>query len=109
MEEIRDYVLIVALIMYGLVGLALTLGLTLIAWKLLTGVRWLRRKHDDVLRPAVQTGAERVTALNTQMASGSGASELALAGFRLVQSKRKRRRKTRLQKAKELISVLRPG
>ncbi|PZC42225.1 MAG: hypothetical protein DK306_002367 [Chloroflexi bacterium] len=109
MEDVRDYVLIVALIMYGVTAFVLMLALTFACWKLLKGLRWVRRQHDDRLAPLVLSTSERIVAMNTQMSDGSGATEVAMAGFRFLQSKRKRRRKTRLQRARATIAHLRPG
>ena len=75
MEEIRDYVLIVALILLGLLTLVALTAFSLIAWKLLKGVRWARRQHDDRLSPLVAAANERVAAINAGLASGSGVAE----------------------------------
>ena len=63
MEDVRDYVLIVALIMYGVTAFVLMLALTFACWKLLKGLRWVRRQHDDRLAvlglgPGRQLGRE---------------------------------------------------
>lgn len=109
MEEIRDYVLIVSLIAAGTVVFVLMLGLTFVSWKTFKGVRWLRRQHDRRLTPLVETASERVQTMNQKMSDGSGALELALAGYRFAQSKRKAKKKSRMDKLRELVTTLRPG
>lgn len=109
MEEIRDYVIIVALILAGLTTFVIVLALTLVGWKTFKGVRWLRRQHDDRLAPLVDSAAARISGMNEQMSAGSGAWELALAGYRLLQSKRKSRKKSRLQRLRKAVADLRPG
>ena len=77
MEEIRDYVLIVALILLALVTLVALTVLSFIAWKLLKGLRWARRQQDDRVSPLVEAAGERLTAINEELASGSGMAGLA--------------------------------
>ena len=107
MEEIRDYVIIVALILGGLITFVIVLALAFVGWKTLKGVRWLRRQHDDRLAPLVESAAARIGTMNQQMSAGSGALELALAGYRLVQSKRKRKKKSRLERLRKAVADLR--
>lgn len=109
MEEIRDYVIIVALIVTAAMTFVVILALAVIGWKTFKGVRWLRRQHDDRLAPLVESAAARIDGMNQQMSAGSGALELALAGYRLVQSKRKRRKKSRLERLRKALADLRPG
>jgi hypothetical protein len=106
-EEIRDYVLIVALILVALVTLVTLTALSLIAWKVLKGVRWARRQHDDRLSPLVASAGERLSGVNEGLASGAGVADLALAAYRFARSKRKRRKPTRAQRARAALSQLR--
>ena len=109
MEEIRDYVLIVALILLALVTLVALTVLSFIAWKLLKGLRWARRQQDDRLSPLVASAGERLTSINEELASGAGVAGLALAAYRFAQAKRKRRKLSRTQRARAALSQLRPG
>lgn len=109
MEEIRDYVIVVSLILGGTITFVLVLGLTFVSWKTLKGVRWLRRQHDECLTPLVDTAAEHIQTMNEQMSTGSGALELGMAGYRFAQAKRKRRKKSRIDKLRQAITALRPG
>lgn len=104
MEEIRDYVLIVALILLALLTLAALTAFSFVAWKVLKGVRWARRQHDDRLSPLVASANERLGAINEGLASGSGVADLALAAYRFAQSKRKRRKRTRMERARAALS-----
>ena len=108
MDEIRDYVLIVALILLALVTLVALTVLSVIAWKLLKGLRWARRQQDDRVAPLVGAAGERLASINEELASGSGVAGLALAAYRAAQSRRKRRTPTRTQRARAALSQLRP-
>ncbi len=107
MEEIRDYVLIVALILLALVTLAALTAFSLIAWKVFKGVRWARRQHDGRLSPLVASANERLASINAGLASGSGVADLALAAYRFARSTRKRRKPTRMERARAALSQLR--
>ena len=109
MEEIRDYVIIVAVILLGTIMFALTLAIAFVGWKLLKGVRWVRRQHDNRLAPLVTSAAAEIGSMTERMAGGSGGLELARAGIALVQSRRKRRKKSRLARLRQTVSALRPG
>ena len=108
MEDIRDWVLVVALIALGLGLFASVLVLGFAGWKTLRGVRRLRRLHDDYVPAFVAASADRVQALNEQLSSRSGLLEVALSAARLLRARRKRRKKSRLQRAREVLAALRP-
>jgi hypothetical protein len=108
-EEIRDYVIIVAVIVAGLTTFAITLALAFVGWKTFKGVRWLRRQHDARLAPLIASAASQIGSMNDQMSTGSGAFELLLSGYRGTQSKRNRRKKSRLQRLRKAVSDLRSG
>ncbi len=107
MDEIRDYVLIVALILLALVTFVALTALSIVAWKLLKGLRWARRQQDDRLSPLVEAAGERLSTINEELASGAGVAGLALAAYRAAQSRRKRRTPTRTQRARAALSRVR--
>ena len=109
MAEIRDYVIIVAVIFAGTATFALTLALAFLGWKTLKGLRWVRRQHDERLTPLVESASARIGSMNEQMSTGSGALTLALSGYRAVNARRKRRKRSRLQRLRKTVADLRRG
>ena len=107
MEEVRDWVLVVALI--ALIP-ALSVSLLVLAlggWKTLRGVRRLRRLHDDHVPAITEASTERLKAINEQLSARGGLLGLAINITRLLRSRRRSRKKSPLQRAREALAALR--
>ena len=108
MEDIRDWVLVVALIALGVAVFVSLLVLAFAGWKTLRGLRRLRRLHDDHVPDLLAANSDRVQALNEHLSSRGGLLELALSAARLLRARRKRKKMSRLQRAREALVALRP-
>ena len=108
MEEVRDWVLVVALIALAPALFVWLLVLALGGWKTLRGVRRLRRLHDDHVPAFTEASAERFHDLNEQLSNRDGLLEFAISATRLMRSRRRRKKRSRLQWAREVLAVLRP-
>ena len=93
MDEIRDIVVIVALIALSLVALAFILLTALGGYLLLRIVRALRRLHDQRIVPAVDQLNARLDEHSGEGASAPMRALLAAGMRRLVAGRRRKRRR----------------
>lgn len=90
LQDIRDVIVVAAVVGLSLVAFVLLLVYTFVGYKTWRGIRRLNRLHEDQLRLRLDSFNDRVGDLLEDGAfTGSGLVALAIGGVRAVRERRK--------------------